>query len=173
MQRQTFFVETLGTPTGDMIIVTDPEQRLRAVDWQDHEHRMLALLIRYYGKDTVKLIKAPRPSEAKDALRAYFNGDIYAVTRLPVANNGTAFQQEVWEGLRRIPAGTTLSYGGLAAQIGKPAAMRAVGAANGSNPIAIAVPCHRVIGANGTLTGFGGGLERKKWLLAHEGILTA
>ena len=86
---------------------------------------------------------------------------------------GTPFQLEVWAALRTIPAGSTQSYGGLAAQIGRPNAMRAVGLANGSNPIAIVVPCHRVIGADATLTGYGGGIDRKRWLLAHEGVKVA
>jgi methylated-DNA-[protein]-cysteine S-methyltransferase len=103
------------------------------------------------------------------ALERYFAGDLFALDGLPVATNGTAFQQTVWRALRAIPAGTTLSYGALAIRIGKPQAMRAVGLANGANPVGIVVPCHRVIGANGTLTGYGGGLPRKRWLLAHEG----
>jgi methylated-DNA-[protein]-cysteine S-methyltransferase len=86
--------------------------------------------------------------------------------------NGTAFQKEVWTALRRISAGTTISYSTLAARIGQKAAVRAVGAANGANPVAIVVPCHRVIGADGSLTGYGGGLDRKRWLLAHEGVAT-
>jgi methylated-DNA-[protein]-cysteine S-methyltransferase len=90
---------------------------------------------------------------------------------LPVAFGGTAFQQNVWQALRTIPAGRTLSYGQLAAQLGNPKGMRAVGLANGANPIALIVPCHRVIGANGTLTGYGGGMTRKHWLLRHEGSL--
>jgi methylated-DNA-[protein]-cysteine S-methyltransferase len=77
----------------------------------------------------------------------------------------------VWAALRDIPAGSTLSYADLARRIGEPRAVRAVGAANGANPVAVIVPCHRVIGADGTLTGYGGGLERKQWLLAHEGVL--
>jgi methylated-DNA-[protein]-cysteine S-methyltransferase len=87
---------------------------------------------------------------------------------LPLAAAGTPFQQRVWSALREIPFGETRNYGQLARAIGKPSAMRAVGAANGRNPIAIVVPCHRVIGANGSLTGFGGGIERKRFLLSLE-----
>ena len=83
--------------------------------------------------------------------------------------NGTPFQKRVWEALRTVPAGKTASYAELAVRVGSPAAVRAVGAANGANPVAIVVPCHRIIGSNGTLTGYGGGLERKTWLLRHEG----
>ncbi len=105
---------------------------------------------------------------AAQALLAYFDGDLSAVNDLPTETNGTAFQRAVWQVLRKIPAGRTISYGALAAQIGNPKAVRAVGLANGSNPIAIVVPCHRVIGANASLTGYGAGLHRKRWLLAHE-----
>ncbi|HMA45123.1 MAG TPA: methylated-DNA--[protein]-cysteine S-methyltransferase, partial [Gemmatimonadales bacterium] len=94
-----------------------------------------------------------------------------AVFDLPLAAAGTPFQQRVWRALRQIPFGATESYAGLARRLGAPAAARAVGAANGQNPIPIIVPCHRVIGADGDLTGFGGGLERKRWLLAHEGAI--
>jgi methylated-DNA-[protein]-cysteine S-methyltransferase len=87
---------------------------------------------------------------------------------LPTEALGTAFQRACWSSLRQIPAGTTTSYGALAKALGKPAAMRAVGLANGANPIAVVVPCHRVVGSDGSLTGYGGGLERKRWLLAHE-----
>ena len=89
------------------------------------------------------------------------------------SERGTPFQRAVWAALRRIPAGETLSYGQLAAQIGKPKAVRAVGLANGSNPVGVVVPCHRVIGADGSLTGYGGGLPRKLWLLEHEGARLA
>ena len=91
---------------------------------------------------------------------------------IPLDPPGTPFQQRVWEALRAIPYGTTLSYSDLAGRLGDLRATRAVGAANGKNPIPVIVPCHRVIGANGALTGFGGGLDRKRWLLEHEGALT-
>ena len=108
---------------------------------------------------------------AAAALAAYFAGDLAALDRLAVAPLGTPFQRQVWAALRRIPVGRTLSYGALAARIGRPTAVRAVGAANGENPIAVVVPCHRVIGAGGALVGYGGGIERKRWLLRHEGAL--
>ena len=102
------------------------------------------------------------------ALDAYFEGDICALGSLRVAARGTPFQEKVWQGLRAIPPGQTRSYGQLAAAIGRPGASRAVGAANHANPVGIVVPCHRVIGANGALTGYAGGLDRKRWLLEHE-----
>jgi methylated-DNA-[protein]-cysteine S-methyltransferase len=107
-------------------------------------------------------------------MRAYFKGDIGAIDRLPVDESaGTPFQRSVWRALRKIKSGKTISYAELARRIGKPKAVRAAGLANGQNPISIVVPCHRVIGSNGTLTGYGGGLPRKKWLLEHEGALAA
>ncbi len=107
-------------------------------------------------------------ARGREQLRAYFAREL-RVFDLPLRLEGTPFQREVWEALRRIPYGTTTSYGALAASLGRPRAVRAVGAANGQNPIAIIVPCHRVIGADGGLTGFGGGLPRKRALLELEG----
>ena len=107
---------------------------------------------------------------AREQLAAYFAGELMSFD-LPVAMSGTPFQLRVWQALVRIPFGTAISYAELAKRLGKPTAMRAVGAANGRNPLAIIVPCHRVIGADGTLTGYGGGLERKEWLLTHEARL--
>jgi methylated-DNA-[protein]-cysteine S-methyltransferase len=106
-------------------------------------------------------------------LRAYLAGDLRALDRIPVETGGTPFQQRVWRALRRIPAGRTLSYGALARALGVGAAARAVGAANGRNPISVVVPCHRLIGADAALTGYGGGLWRKRWLLRHEGARPA
>jgi methylated-DNA-[protein]-cysteine S-methyltransferase len=102
---------------------------------------------------------------------SYFKGDIAVIDTLPVETTGTPFQRSVWQALRKIRRGTTISYAELARRIGNPRAVRAAGLANGQNPIGIVVPCHRVIGSNGTLTGYGGGLPRKKWLLEHEGAL--
>lgn len=110
--------------------------------------------------------------EAKRQIDAYFAGTL-KVFDLPIVFTGTPFQNEVWKALCEIPFGETLSYGSMARRVGRPAASRAVGAANGRNPISIIVPCHRVIGADGSLTGYGGGMDRKRWLLHHEGALTA
>jgi methylated-DNA-[protein]-cysteine S-methyltransferase len=123
---------------------------------------------RYYGAGAVSLSSGRLPTAVRSALDAYFEGDLRAIDELPTVTAGTAFQREVWAALRTIPAGETLSYGALAARIGRPKAVRAVGLANGSNPIGLVVPCHRVIGADGSLTGYGGGMERKRWLLEHE-----
>jgi methylated-DNA-[protein]-cysteine S-methyltransferase len=110
---------------------------------------------------------AARLAAASRQFAAYFAGDLHAF-ELPLHAHGTPFQQAVWRGLTTIPYATTISYGELARRIRRPHAVRAVGAANGANPLAIIVPCHRVIGSNGTLTGYGGGLPAKQWLLDHE-----
>ncbi|MEA2746669.1 MAG: methylated-DNA-[protein]-cysteine S-methyltransferase [Myxococcales bacterium] len=165
-----FVLDRVATPIGTMLVVTDREGCLRALDWQEYEARMHRLLRLHYGKDGVVLDEGRAPAAVRDALEAYFKGDLSALDTLPVATGGTAFQREVWAALRAIPAGETLSYGALAKKIARPAAVRAVGLANGANPIGVVVPCHRVIGANATLTGYAGGIERKRWLLTHEGV---
>lgn len=157
----------LPTPLGTALVVTDAQGRLRAFDWEDYEPRLRRLLRRHYG-ERVLVQDGPAPGPVAAALTAYFAGDLSAVDRLETATAGTDFQREVWAALRTIPAGETVSYGQLAARLGRPQAVRAVGLANGANPIGLVVPCHRVIGANGSLTGYAGGLERKRWLLAHE-----
>jgi methylated-DNA-[protein]-cysteine S-methyltransferase len=163
-------LERLDTPIGRMLIVLDEEECLRAVDWEDYESRMQRLLRIHYGEDAARQLTRKAQSSASRTLQAYFEGDLQAITRLRTATNGTPFQRTVWDALRGIPAGQTLTYQTLARQIGRPTATRAVGLANGANPVGVVVPCHRVIGANGALTGYGGGLHRKRWLLAHEGV---
>ncbi|MEI9898077.1 MAG: methylated-DNA--[protein]-cysteine S-methyltransferase [Chthoniobacter sp.] len=159
-------LERWAAPISPLLLVTDDEGHLRALEFADYETRLHRLLHAHYGPYILR--EGPAPAALKQALDAYFQGDLEAVNAIRTATGGTPFQREVWQALRSIPAGTTISYGQLAGRLGRPAASRAVGAANGSNPIPIVVPCHRVIGANGTLTGFGGGLPRKQWLLDHE-----
>ncbi len=159
-------LDRFETPIGTALAVVDGAGVLRAFDWTDHEARMRTLLARRYAGVCPR--QGPAPA-VRAAFEAYFAGDHLALEVLATEPRGTAFQRRVWDALLTIPAGQTLSYAGLAARIGAPTAMRAVGLANGANPIALAIPCHRVIGANGTLTGYGGGLHRKRWLLAHEG----
>jgi len=168
MATQTLQTERFETPTGRMLLITDEHGWVHALDWEDQRERTQRLLGRYYRHVTLAMREANGESAAKRALLAYFKGRLEAIATLRVATSGTDFQNQVWTALRRIPSGQTVSYGALAKEIGRPAAVRAVGLANGSNPIAIVVPCHRVIGANASLTGYGGGLERKRWLLAHE-----
>ena len=161
----------IDTPTGPMMMLLDEEKRVRLFEWLDHQARMDRLLARHYPKTSFSVSEETPPEHYDQAIHAYFAGELNALDTLPIAFGGTVFQQSVWQALQSIPAGKTLSYGQLAAQIGNPKGMRAVGLANGANPIALIVPCHRVIGANGTLTGYGGGMERKHWLLRHEGSL--
>jgi methylated-DNA-[protein]-cysteine S-methyltransferase len=160
--------DEMDTPIGKLVLAVDTEARLRVVDWADHDARMRRLLRLHYGEHGFVLRRASDPHALTNALRSYFAGDLQVLDRLPVATGGTPFQREVWTALRSIPRGQTRSYAELAASVGRPKAVRAVGLANGANPIGIVVPCHRVIGANGKLTGYGGGLHRKEWLLAHE-----
>ena len=164
-----FKLERMASPVRTLLIVTDGEAQLRALHWEEGEQSLKLGLERHYGAGTLLRESHGPPSAACKALEAYFGGDLRAIDAIPVAGAGTPFQCDVWAALRHIPAGATLSYGALAAEIGKPKAVRAVGLANGANPIAIFVPCHRVIGADSSLTGYGGGLARKRWLLNHEG----
>ena len=162
-------VDRFGTPIGEMYAVTDDRGRLRAFAWAENESRGVQQLRQQYGA-RIAIENGGTPAAVKKAIDDYFAGDLLAIDRIDCATNGTPFQQEVWNALRTIPAGSTWSYGALAARIGKASAVRAVGLANGANPIGVVVPCHRVIGMDGSLTGYGGGLPRKRWLLAHERV---
>lgn len=162
------FVEQLETPIGVLEIVADTAGRLCAVEWMDHRETLERSLRRQHGARGFALRSAAGPTAAGDALAAYFRGELGAIDGLSVAAGGTAFQRRVWQALRCIPCGETVSYAALARRIGRPTAMRAVGHANGANPVSVVVPCHRVVGTDGSLTGYGGGIERKRWLLAHE-----
>jgi len=167
---QSFFIERIPTPTGTMLLLTDEQERLRSLDWDDHEARLHRLLGLHYGAGATRLEASASISNARRAVEAYFAGELAALEALRTKTGGTAFQREVWKALRAIPLGEITTYGRLAATIGRPRAVRAVGLANGANPVALVVPCHRVIGANASLTGYGGGIERKRWLLEHEGV---
>jgi methylated-DNA-[protein]-cysteine S-methyltransferase len=166
---ETFGLDRLQTPIGTALLVTDADGALRALDWEDFESRMRELLRLQYGAPVLQTAPAPDPIRA--ALEGYFAGDLDGLKMIKWRVAGTPFQRKVWTALPTIPPGTTMSYGALAAQIGMPKAIRAVGHANGSNPISVVVPCHRLIGANGSLVKYGGGLERKRWLLQHEGVV--
>jgi methylated-DNA-[protein]-cysteine S-methyltransferase len=160
------WLERWSSPVSTLLLVTDEKGSLRALDFVDHEVRMHRLLRLHYGACALQEGKAP--CSIKNCLTAYFEGEIDALGDIPVATGGTRFQCDVWNALRTIPPSTTVSYKQLAVKIGRAGASRAVGAANGANPISIVVPCHRVIGADGTLTGYASGLPRKRWLLDHE-----
>lgn len=163
-------MDRIDTPIGKMLIVADQDGNLRAADWTDHETRMDRFLRLHYGENGFTLKPTRNPHGLGNAMSRYFAGELTAIDTLPVQTAGTPFQREVWRALREIPCGTTVSYAKLAEQIGRPTAVRAVGLANGSNPVGVVVPCHRVIGSNGSLTGYGGGIERKRWLLEHESV---
>jgi methylated-DNA-[protein]-cysteine S-methyltransferase len=165
---EAFGLDRLQTPIGVALLVTDSDGVLRALDWEDYAPRMKELLRLQYG--VVVLNDARAPKDLRGALTGYFEGDLDRLTTIKWRVTGTPFQQKVWHALPKIPAGTTMSYGALAAKLKSPNAMRAVGHANGSNPISVVIPCHRLIGANGSLVKYGGGPERKRWLLQHEGV---
>lgn len=165
----TFGIDRLKTPIGTALLVTDVDGVLRALDWEEYEPRMKGLLRLQYGPVVLKTARAPQ--KIRTALEGYFKGDLGCLNTIEWRVGGTPFQRKVWTALPTIPPGETMSYGALAAMIERPAAIRAVGHANGANPISVVVPCHRLIGANGALTGYGGGLERKRWLLEHEGVV--
>lgn len=160
---------TVDTPIGALYVAARGEAVVGLEFGDAHERRdaLARHLDRYLGPHERRA--HPDPGGAATRLRRYFAGERGALDEQPVEIHGTDFQAQVWNALRRIPAGTTWTYSQLAEHLGRPEARRAVGAANGANPIALFVPCHRVIAADGTLWGYGGGLERKRWLLAHEG----
>lgn len=159
-------LDSFDSPIGTVIIVAGAHQ-LCSLDFADCEQRMMTLLQRRYGP--VHLTQTTDPYGFSSRILAYFTGDYNSLDEIPVNTGGTNFQQRVWSALRTIPAGTTTTYGKLATRLGKPTAYRAVGAANALNPVGIVLPCHRVIGADTSLTGYAGGIERKHWLLQHEG----
>jgi O-6-methylguanine DNA methyltransferase len=170
----TLWRATLETPVGPMLALCS-ERALCALEFVSNA-RLSGLdrrLSRWFHGD--QMIDEPSSGEpspmlahVRNRLTAYFDGASAEWSGVELDLRGTAFERRVWSALRTIPAGTTSSYGAVARAIGAPGAARAVGLANGANPLAIVVPCHRVIGADGSLTGYGGGLDRKKWLLSHE-----
>jgi methylated-DNA-[protein]-cysteine S-methyltransferase len=153
----SFYTE-LPSPIGALLLVGD-EQVLTGLYMTEHRHQP-ALPDRCTRNDHAF-------RHARQQLQAYFAGKLRRF-EIEVAGVGSPFQRRVWQALAQIPFGVTESYGTLARRVGNANASRAVGLANGKNPVSIIVPCHRVIGANGSLTGYGGGLDRKKWLLEHE-----
>ncbi|HEU4382051.1 MAG TPA: methylated-DNA--[protein]-cysteine S-methyltransferase [Anaeromyxobacteraceae bacterium] len=158
-------LDSFDSPLGPISLASDGHS-LVALDFCPPERMAERLRARFGPGARVRL--APDPLGLTARARAYFAGDVEAMAGVPVEGGGTPFQRRVWAALREIPAGETESYSGLAARLGLPGGARAVGLANGRNPVAIAVPCHRVVGADGSLTGYAGGLPRKRWLLEHE-----
>jgi methylated-DNA-[protein]-cysteine S-methyltransferase len=156
---------TVTSPVGPLTVAARDEL-VCLLHFGADEGSARAWLARWYPAEPVEAHADPGGAIA--ALARYFDGELGVLDALPVELRGTPFQTRVWTALRDVRAGSTASYAQLARAIGTPAAVRAVGAANGANPVALIVPCHRIIGTNGTLTGYGGGLERKRWLLEHE-----
>ncbi|MBO9560547.1 MAG: methylated-DNA--[protein]-cysteine S-methyltransferase [Caulobacter sp.] len=167
MRPEILTLTVLPTPIGEIDVVTDADGRLRVLEFHDQPQRLARALRLHHRGQTVET--GATPSAVREGLAAYFDGELAALKRVPWTIGGTAFQHRMWTALVEIPPGQTSTYAGLAERLGRPAAVRAVGAANGANPIAVVVPCHRLIAADGALTGYGGGVERKRWLLAHEG----
>jgi methylated-DNA-[protein]-cysteine S-methyltransferase len=161
-------ISHLTSPIGTMLLVTDELDTLRALEFEDFATRLHRSIRLHYG--VCSLEEGAPPASVSSPLASYFDGQVGATDAIRVATGGTAFQREYWAALRRVSAGNTSTYGALATQLGRPNASRAIGAANGANPVSIVVPCHRVIGAGGELTGYGGGLARKRWLLDHESV---
>lgn len=178
-------IEQIESPLGALVCVTR-EGALVALEFPENSER----LHRYLARRTKKARGAPyedgappaavtegslnaergASGEVGERIRAYFAGDLDALDDVPVDLAGTDFERRVYAELRRVRRGTVVAYSELARRAGRPDAVRAVGATNAKNPISIVVPCHRVIGRNGSLTGYAGGVERKRWLLAHEGV---
>jgi methylated-DNA-[protein]-cysteine S-methyltransferase len=159
-------VTVVQSPIGPLTIGTRGE-RVCALFFGDAAEDVRKAAARWYPEERIA-VEASGAREAVAAVRTYFDGDVHAIDGIEVELNGTPFQLRVWQALRRVAPGETASYSEIARTIDAPAAVRAVGAANGANPVAIIVPCHRIVGANGSLTVYGGGLDRKRWLLAHE-----
>lgn len=158
----------IETPLGKLRIVV-VNGKVCAAEWTDCWDRVAPSLERRFGG--LEPVRSKETMQPSRALGAYFHGELDAVDALAVDTGGTPFQRSVWRELRKIEAGATVSYGELAHAIGRPGACRAVGSANGSNPVAVILPCHRVIRTDGGLGGYGGGLPRKEWLLRHEGAM--
>ncbi len=158
--------DRIETPIGTMVLMAR-EATLLLLEFDDATERVAREMTQRFGALDVQ--PADDPFGLSSRVRAYFAGELTAIEGIETDGGGTEFQRRVWAELKRIPCGVTISYGELARRLGDKNAMRAVGLANGRNPISIVVPCHRVIGADGSMTGYGGGLDRKVWLLGHEG----
>jgi methylated-DNA-[protein]-cysteine S-methyltransferase len=157
---KTLSLDRLPSPLGTLVLVVDDDDHVVALEFEMARiHRSLK---------RCSWVERPAPCSIRHAIEAYFEGTLHALDAISVSIAGTEFERKVWLGLRSIPPGETTSYGALAETLGSPSAARAVGRANGANPIALVLPCHRVIGRDGSLTGYAGGIERKRWLLDHE-----
>lgn len=164
-------VSRIDSPVDRLSLATDEQGRLRGICWGDDG---LKKAMRREYPDA-EMVEGETPCDVLAGLEAFFGGDMTAFDRIPWslagATAGDGFQARVWRALADIPAGQTISYGEMARRAGEPGAAQAAGVALNRNPIAVVLPCHRVVGADGAMVGFGGGLERKTWLLRHEGAL--
>ena len=170
LQMTPILSDRIETPIGPMVLMAR-DATLLLLEFEDATDRVEREMRKRFG--AVEHQAADDPFGLSTRVEAYFAGDLSAIEGIETDGGGTEFQRLVWVELKRIPCGVTISYGELATRLGDKNAMRAVGLANGRNPISIVVPCHRVIGADGSMTGYGGGVERKVWLLEHEGVRTA
>lgn len=168
MRAEPLVQEIVDTPIGGLALIADGAGALCMVEFADCLDRIDGWLRRALKGRVSTLENGRVPSPIRAGFAAYFAGDLACLDLLPVALGGTAFQNEVWTALRRIEPGRTFGYGAFAERLGRPRSARAVGHANGANPLAIVVPCHRLVGADGDLTDYGGGIERKRWLIDHE-----
>jgi methylated-DNA-[protein]-cysteine S-methyltransferase len=159
-------IAVVHTPI-DALTLAARNGRLCVLHFGARENPVRQMLHRWYPGELIEHRRDP--AGAATALAKYFSGQLDVLDGMDVEMNGTPFQKRVWDALRKVRAGQTASYAAIARLVGAPSAMRAVGAANGANPVAIVVPCHRIVGSDGSLTGYGGGLRRKEWLLRHEG----
>lgn len=167
---QRLTLSSIDTPIGPMAFASDPDGRVRGASFGEGLERTMKRVW-----PAAELAAGPPPDPVRSALAAYFAGETEALRRIAWSLGGAAagdgFQARVWRALAEIPAGATISYGEMAKRAGEPGAAQAAGVALNRNPIPLVLPCHRVIGADGAMVGFGGGLERKTWLLRHEGAL--
>ena len=171
VQDPILYTQVFPSPAGDLLL-GECEGTICLCDWLSNPSRREAMARRMQKELHAVFLPCDTPllREARTQLQAYFEGERQTFT-LPLRLVGTAFQQEIWEVLRKIPYGKTCSYAAIAQQIGRPRAVRAVANAIGANPLSLLIPCHRVIGSSGNLTGYAGGLKAKRFLLAHEGAL--
>ena len=162
--------DRIDTPIGPLVLLAR-DGAIVCLEFDDQPQRIARELGPRFG--ICRTVRKNNPFGLSQAVRDYFAGRLAAIDDVLAEGGGTPFQQRVWSELRRIPAGQAISYRELAGRAGNPEAVRAAGAVNGRNPISIVVPCHRVIGSDGSLTGYGGGIARKRWLLEHEGYFAS
>jgi methylated-DNA-[protein]-cysteine S-methyltransferase len=160
----TIHLTTVASPLGELVVAAH-ESAVCALEFADE---WLEAERRLHRSGAIDSVVRGDPTSAARFVTAYFDGDVSALSRLAIDAKGTPFQERTWTALRQIPAGTTVTYAELARRIGCPRGYRAVGSANRLNPLAIAIPCHRVVGTAGALRGYAGGVDRKRWLLQHE-----